>query len=154
MAPNLGRLQEILGYQFADSSLLQAALQAAGANVQVTGIRRPSLEGNRGLALVGDTVLRTIHVEECIRKGLTREKTTNLISKADSNANLNDVGRGLDLHRFVITHPTPGSSVAPKTMADTMEALIGAAFLDGDIGAARIVIEHLSLSPVVKEEKT
>lgn len=56
-----------------------------------------------------------------------------LISRIASNANLNNIGQILNLGRYINRNPSAvGVRVAPATMASTVEAIIGAVYLDSD----------------------
>ena len=50
--------QEIIGRQFNDERLLEAALQAAGSGLPITGAH-DLRDGNKRLALLGDSILKT-----------------------------------------------------------------------------------------------
>jgi len=56
-AAKLEQAEKILGRTFVDQSLLQAALLAAGAGTTLLGTHDIS-EGNKRLALLGDSVLK------------------------------------------------------------------------------------------------
>ena len=58
-----------------------------------------------------------------------------------SNANLNRIGLGLGLERFI------AGSCAGKTVADTVEAILGAIYLDSDIEKVKNVMDALDLIP-------
>lgn len=53
----------IIGYSFTDPLILWEALQAAGSGVTSAGTRRFP-DGNKRLAVLGDTILELVLVEE------------------------------------------------------------------------------------------
>lgn len=61
-----------------------------------------------------------------------------------SNANLDAVGRRNGLDRFV-TLAVGARAVTQKTMTATVEAVVGAAYLDGGMEAAEKVVEKLGI---------
>jgi len=73
------------------------------------------------------------------------ESTTNSIARIVNNANLDRVGRENNLHKYINTNPAQWGSVSPKTMANTVEAIIGAAFRDGGLAAVNLVTVAIGL---------
>lgn len=62
-----------------------------------------------------------------------------------NNNNLAQAGLAIGLDRFVVKNPCQPGQVSPRVMADTVEALIGAAYLDGGAEVAQHVINVLKL---------
>lgn len=56
-------VENIIGYNFSDSLILWEALQAAGSTVRSAGTRRFP-DGNKRLAVLGDTILKLVLVSE------------------------------------------------------------------------------------------
>ena len=56
-------VESIIGYDFDDSLILWEALQAAGSTVRSAGTRRFP-DGNKRLAVLGDTILMLVLVSE------------------------------------------------------------------------------------------
>lgn len=56
-------VQDIIGYNFADPLILWEALQAAGSGNTFAGNRRFP-EGNKRLAVLGDTILQLVLVRD------------------------------------------------------------------------------------------
>ena len=56
-------VESIIGYSFTDPLILWEALQAAGSGVRSAGTRRFA-DGNKRLAVLGDTILKLVLVEE------------------------------------------------------------------------------------------
>ena len=71
-----------------------------------------------------------------------------VVSSVGSNANLDAIGRGHGLDQFVVTNPSSWGAVAPGTMASTVEAILGAVYLDGGMDAVKLVMRTLGLGPV------
>jgi len=71
-----------------------------------------------------------------------------IISKIGANANLDRQARALGLERF-ISGPRGG-----KAVADTVEAILGAIYLDSSMAKAKTVVEALDLlTPVQRVER-
>lgn len=69
-------------------------------------------------------------------------------SATGSNTNLSATGRLHGLERYVVSNPSQWGVVSSGTMADTMEAILGALYLDGGIRSVKRVINTLGLGPV------
>lgn len=64
------------------------------------------------------------------------------------NPNLDRVGKGKGLDQYVNRQGTGASGeVSWKTMADAMEAILGAVYFDGGLGAVKRVMVTLGLVP-------
>jgi ribonuclease-3 len=79
---------------------------------------------------------------------LSPARTNNVVSTRASNAYLAEQGflRGLD--NYVYNNPSQGNFVSDGLMATTMEAILGAVFLesDGNISVFQNVMVFLGLS--------
>ncbi|CAI7676664.1 unnamed protein product [Penicillium pancosmium] len=136
---------EEIPYMFEDERLRDEALEAASA------FSRP--EGNKRLALIGDAVLRLILYMHGYVRGWSTEQMSDLQSKiVGTNVNLSLVGfrRGLDGR----IRPNPAQNyVQEKLMATTVEAIIGAVYIDSgeNIVVTRQFIVNLGLLPDLPE---
>lgn len=140
------RVEDVIGYKFKDNDIVWEALQAAGSVVRQSG-NRSFREGNKRLAIVGDAVLKLALVEDWYDGEEAREMANHILSTVASNANLNKVGRLHGLDELVNTNPSQRHSVSPVTMTATVEAVLGAIYLDGGLDAAKQVIQTLRLGP-------
>jgi ribonuclease-3 len=66
-------IEKILQYHFQDPGLLEEALQADGLTPS-RSLEDPRTYGNRGLALIGDAILRLVVVNDGIELGKTLSK--------------------------------------------------------------------------------
>ena len=74
------------------------------------------------------------------------ERLNRVLSDVGSNTNLNTIGRTNGLEAFINKNPGgPDDYVALSTMASTVEAIIGAVYLDGDLESATGVMQNLGL---------
>ncbi|EME42662.1 hypothetical protein DOTSEDRAFT_73478 [Dothistroma septosporum NZE10] len=128
-------LETILGYSFEDDDILREALWAAGPGSAGT---RKFLEGNKMLALVGDTAMKTILLHHSYTKGRMRGETDRAMQSALCNANLNNVGRANAVGQYIVLNNI-NSTVSKNMMATTVEAVFGAVFEDSgmDLEAMR-----------------
>ena len=135
--PNLDGLQEILGYRFADPGLLELAL----THESYANERQGESGNNERLEFLGDAVLgltvcrylydRHAHLPE----GRLAQIKAHLVS----TSYLARKARALDLGAFLLLGRGEDLSEGrsrKNVLADTLEALIGALYLDGDMDAA------------------
>ncbi|MDH4229689.1 MAG: ribonuclease III [Nitrospirota bacterium] len=138
LEPDLEGLQNSLGYRFADAELLRTALVHRSAPNER---RELCPESNERLEFLGDAVLDLVVAHTLFERfpespegELTRFKAT-LVSEAA----LADIARNLDLGRHLLLgrgeNETQGRE-KPSILADALEAVLGALFLDGGLAAA------------------
>ena len=76
------------------------------------------------------------------------ERLYRVVSDVGSNANLDMIGRDAGLVPLINKHPKDSSNaVSPTTMASTVEAIIGAVYLDSGIKSVATVMQNLGLTP-------
>ncbi|KAL8712971.1 MAG: hypothetical protein Q9220_002831 [cf. Caloplaca sp. 1 TL-2023] len=136
-------VQDIIEYTFNDPYILLEALQAAGAPARHFGGRR-IVDGNKRLAILGDTVLQLVLAEDWYDNGQSRAVFDDARQRLLSNWNLNQIGVQTGLNAFV-NRAAGAPTVSPATMAATVEAIVGAVYLDGDKSAVRAVVQVLGL---------
>lgn len=164
---NMATLQEIatieviIGYPFNDKTLVRQAFTAPGSHTTPN-------DGHRRLALLGDAVMKMALIQHWHQTpGATRGIFDFHLSPAHSdviladgdrvlqavatNDNLNQMGRNANLHGFIIRNPSQAPGViGMRTMADTIEAILGAVYHDAafDLLAVIPVMQNLGLRPV------
>jgi ribonuclease III len=134
----LDALQRRLGYRFTQSALLTRALthRSAGA------------DHNERLEFLGDAVLQTAVSALLFERfagsdegDLTRVRAH--LVREDSLHRL-ALALGLpDVLRLSEGESRGGGALRPSILADALEALIGAAFLEGGFGPARAIVQRL-----------
>ncbi|KFY46875.1 hypothetical protein V494_00285 [Pseudogymnoascus sp. VKM F-4513 (FW-928)] len=134
---------EILtGYIFNDDESLWEALQAPGSNA---AFLYP--EGNKRLAMIGDVVLKLIILDDLRTRNMARGAMDRVVQRIVNNINLERVGRQIHVDQLVNRNPSQQGDVPPRTVADTVEAILGAVYLDSgkDIESVRLVMARLGL---------
>lgn len=138
---------EIFGYKFRDDSLLEEALTTPAYRMAV-----PQARDNQRLEFLGDAVLGLLAADrmyaECPSdgEGPLTVKRARMVSSASLSAAADRLGLAAHLKVNKGGEPVPKGS---KTLADAVEAVIGAAWLDGGLSAAKQVFDALGLSPDV-----
>jgi len=140
-------VEEKLGYQFREHFHLQRALQHR-SHVHLTGNSRN--QSNERLEFLGDAVLGLVVNEylylrfpQCTEGDLTKMK-----SLLVCGSRLSEVAVQLQLGthiRMSRSEAATGGRKRSSILADTMEAIIGAVYLDGGLEAARKVIKNCLL---------
>lgn len=136
-------LERRIGYRFRRRALFEEALRHASA-----AERKPGTGSYQRLEFLGDAVLNLCVAEEMFLRNTEAGEGT--LSRARSavinNRSLVRVGDRIKIARFLAIDPsvkTRGGGVTRKMVADAVEALSGAIFLDGGYQAARaFVLSH------------
>ncbi|KTT20917.1 ribonuclease III [Pseudacidovorax intermedius] len=153
----LAALQARLGHAFSDERLLQRALTH----------RSYSAEHNERLEFLGDSVLG-LAVSHLLYTRLARQAEGDL-SRVRANLVRQDTLHGIaqrlglsSLLRLGEGEARSGGSARPSILADAVEALIGAVYLDAGFGPAQALVQRLyaeieidpRMSAAAKDPKT
>ncbi len=134
----------IFGYTFTDAALLDEALTTPSYRMADGNAR-----DNQRLEFLGDSVLNML-AASCVYKELpdaqegkltiarTHMVSTLALCAAAKRENL--------MPRLKFSKGAQGVSENSKVLADAIEAIFGAAWLDGGIDAAKALFKHLKLS--------
>lgn len=140
-----GRLEEALGHRFGNAELLRQALTH----------RSHSSPHNERLEFLGDSVLDCVVAAvlyqrfPTLREGdLSRQRASLVRQEALAQIALT-LALG-DYLRLGEGELKSGGARRPSILADALEAILGAIYLDGGFDAARTVIEHL-LQPLLDQ---
>ena len=140
---------EFLGHDFADEGLLFEALTTPSCRMM-----SPDIRDNQRLEFLGDAVLGLLAAER-LYAGFPRQQEgsltvmrTHMVSTAALCAAADRQGL---VPRLRIASHLPPLAKNAKTVADAVEAVIGAAYLDGGLPAARAVFERLGLTANAEE---
>ncbi|MCH9807680.1 MAG: ribonuclease III [Alphaproteobacteria bacterium] len=156
----LSKLEDALGYRFNDAALLERALthsSARGANLKPRDNERLEFIGDRVLGLAIAELLGERFPEA--REGELAKKFNQLVRRETCAL----VARRLNLgDHLILSGSEDGSGGRTKDtiLADAMEALLAAVFIDGGFAAARGLIRrlwdatNLALSDRVQDAKS
>ncbi|KAK5676285.1 hypothetical protein LTS10_011097 [Elasticomyces elasticus] len=130
-------VERLTRYRFKDPDRLREALHISASG---------GLHSNRRLALVGDSVLRQILIDNWYPSGAKNGRASSILTEVASNASLAAVANRIGIRQFVKTDQT---TVSGYTLATTIEAIVGAAYLDSgkDWTVAKEVMDGFGLAP-------
>ena len=159
---SLAELQSRLAYTFRDEGLLRLALTHPSL-AHEGGVSVPH---NQRLEFLGDAVLQLILTHELYENfpAFDEGPLTKARAKLVNRRTLAEHARGLGLGAYLILsrgEETSGGRERASTLADAVEALLGAIFLDGGFDAARKFILRefspafgkLSVLPTIENPK-
>jgi len=134
-----GELEKSIGYSFHDKKLIKKAFIHASADLQ---------ESYERLEFLGDAVLELVISEHLFfeKPDYTEGQLTKHRAALVNEAVLVDVARGLSLSECLILgrgERNSGGAEKPSILADAVEALIGAVYIDGGYAAAKSVVHKL-----------
>ena len=135
MTDDRAALQRALGHRFSDAALLELALTHRSADGR----------NNERLEFLGDSLINACVAEALYRRhgDLEEGDLSRLRASLVNQDTLAEVARELDVGSYLILGPgelKSGGYRRPSILADALEALIGAVFLDAGFDAARDAI--------------
>ena len=140
-------LEQELQYRFQNRKLLERALcHRSFANEHRDG----SLENNERLEFLGDSVLGFVAADYLYRRwpDLPEGRLTRIRAKMVREESLRDAAKRLDLGRYLRLgrgEEENGGQEKPSILADAVEAVIAAVYLDGGISAAKTLVKRIIL---------
>lgn len=147
------KLEEKLGYTFRDRSLLENALtHSSYANEN----KSMGLQSNERLEFLGDSVLGMVTADYLFRThpDLPEGDLTRTRAALVCEGSLVEVAHQLELGSYLKLgkgEDAGGGRERPSIVADAVEAVLAAVYLDGGIGSARKIIQKFILDR--EEEK-
>ena len=160
MSPVLGELESILGHSFGNPDLLLRALTHRSlANERVlTGIEkdRPAAADNERLEFLGDAVLGLVVAEAMflLHPEWREGELTRVRAQLVSRQHMAEVATELDLGRHLrLSKGEDRSGLRRKNtvLSNTMEAVIGALFLDGGLDPVRAFVRRHVMADMVEQ---
>ena len=144
---NPGVVEERIGYAFTDRSLLERALTRLAYTLEA-GL--PPDAHMDALATLGDAVINVVVVEAVVvggahDKGAISNRKMNLVNMT----RLRGLAEGLDLGDYVRWGKGEAAQAvwtSGRVLAECLEALVGAVYLDGGMEAAAGVLRRLGLT--------
>lgn len=138
-------LQKPLGYSFKNLSLLKEALTHRSFVNENLGSELPH---NERLEFLGDAVLTLTLSDLLLKKypDLQEGSLSRIRAGQVNERKLADLALQLDLGDYLLIgkgEEMTGGREKPSILANTLEALLGAVFLDGGFKAASLLVDHL-----------
>ncbi len=151
---NLGSPELYLGYSFQTPSLLRTALtHSSRAHERNEDHRDPTLD-NEQLEFLGDAVLSLLAAQALLDEFPNAEEgnLTRLRSSIVSREHLAPVARRLQIGRHMLLgrgEDKSGGRRKPALLADALEAVIAAIYLDGGLEVARAFVKKQIVDPAL-----
>ncbi|KAK2882485.1 hypothetical protein FQN49_000315 [Arthroderma sp. PD_2] len=136
-------VEGLLNYTFEDKNLPYQALSLPGAGSYAAG--------NRSLAQVGDAAIRLSLLSEGYLRGMARGRISAILGRNTNNTNLAGVGVRNNLGQYIYGNNSQGGVISPGSMATTVEALIGAVYLDSNKNMDKVQISMTALGLSLSE---
>src|SRR5271170_803470 len=151
----MSTLQERIGHEFADPRLLERALTHSSLAFE-KGAAAADASDNEQLEFLGDAVVGLIAADSLYHRypELKEGELTRLRAGLVSRQHLGQVGLKLDLGANLFLGKGEERSGGRKKMAllaNCLEAVIGAIYLDGGLGEARVFVEKWVVEHYVSE---
>jgi ribonuclease-3 len=151
---SLAELERIIGYTFRDQNLLRLAMSHPSLRYDGnTGVE----ECNQRLEFLGDAVIQLVISNTLYQRMHKQDEglLTKLRATLVSARALAKVAREINLGPFLLlarSELANGGRERESALADAMEAMFGALFLDGGLNAATLVAERLFSAMVLDQE--
>jgi ribonuclease III len=139
-------LEEQLGYHFVDKRYLARALTRKAHALELKQ-RHIDCADQEIYRTLGDAVLKAILIEFLISHGASsRKEITTRKIELEREENLALIGQRIGLGaalKLGVGEQQQGADKQPYVLAESLEAVIGAVYLDGGFNCARKTIKHL-----------
>ena len=136
-------IERRLHYVFVDNYLLIRALTRKSYAMEKRQ-RGEDCNDQEVFRTLGDAVLKTVLVDMLVHSGFrTREEITNKKAELERQETLAQIGSAIDIAEFIRMGEGEKKQKAeqqPKVIAETLEALIAAIYLDDGFSRAKIAI--------------
>ena len=148
---SLDQIQAKLGYEFTDQSLLLLSLTHTSYAAERQAGRR---ESNERLEYLGDAILKAVIADRLMRllQLADEGRLSKLSAQILSGRALAEAALTLDLQRYIkLGHgeEISGGRTRRRNLAGTMEAVIGAIYIDGGFNQARDFIVRV-MEPIIE----
>lgn len=146
----LEELEARLGHSFANRKLLRQALTHRSLTREGTGA--PG-EDNERLEFLGDAVVGLAVAESLYLRypELSEGDLTRLRGALVSRRNLGQVARQLELGKYLLlgrSEENSGGRGKPALLANAIEAVLGALFLDAGVDVVRRLVDRVVIEPL------
>ena len=135
--------EKILGYSFSDKNFLNRALTRKAYALEQKQ-RNQECEDQETLSTLGDAVLKAVLIDLLIKSGCkTSDEITSKKKELERKESLARISQDLGIGHFIklgAGEKKQKANEEPYVLAETLEALIGAIYLDGGYDASKDVI--------------
>lgn len=147
MSASIEQLEKLIGYSFRNIQLLERALTHRSFSGE-----HSYAEDNERLEFLGDAVLELIVSEILMSRyeDYAEGRLTKLRAQLVSADNLSEEAKRFDLGNYLRlgkAETNSGGRTKKALLADTLEALIAAVYLDSDLDTTRALVTRLLTSP-------
>ena len=148
MSANLAEIEAAIGFVFGRREWLTRALTHSSHRGEA-GLERVPEADNEQLEFLGDAVLGLVVSEHLFRTcpDFDEGRLSNVKSRLVNRAHLADVARRLGIGRQLVMgrgEEHSGGREKASLLANALEALLGAIYLDGGVDAVRaVVLKHI-----------
>ena len=151
MTPRLAQLENLIGHKFADPKLLERSItHRSWAYENVPGESEETIRAleNESMEFVGDSVLGLV-IAEKLYEAHPRDNEGDLTlmkHRLVSTTTLAQIAEGMSLGayvRFGRGEEKTGGRKKQALLANTLEAVIAAVFMDGGYTAARVFVSRI-----------
>lgn len=136
-------IEKNIGYSFSDKNLLNRGLTRKAYALEQKQ-RNHDCEDQEVFRTLGDAVLKAVLVDLLIKSGCkTRDEITSKKIRLEREETLAKISQDLGIGPFIklgVGEEKQKANEEPKVLAETLEALIGASYLDGGYSASKGVI--------------
>ena len=155
MKPSYKTLEQAIGYRFRKKALLELALTHPSFRYE----NSDSTDDNQRLEYLGDAVLSLISAEHLFKtKPDAREgDMSKLRSRLTQDRTLARIGAGIGISDYLLLghgEEKNGGAKRASNLADAVEAVIGAAWMDGGAKAAGKIFKNVFLPELEKLQNT
>jgi ribonuclease III len=151
MRAELKLLEAALGYRFRDGELLRRALTHKSLVFETSTAGEPPLADNEQIEFLGDSILGFLISEELLKRypSLPEGRLSKLKAFLVSEVHLHEVAQGLALGGYLFLgrgEEMSGGRTKKTLLANAVEALIAALYLDGGMDQPRNFVERFVLA--------
>lgn len=145
---SLSELERRLNYRFSNRAYL---IEAITHRSYARGVRNDEVDSYERIEFLGDAVLGLVVTAFLYRKfeGQREGNLTKIKAALVNERSLAQVAKQLELGEFILLSPEEeqgGGRNRRSILADACEALFGAVYLDGGLGAATKLVHRLIIS--------
>jgi ribonuclease-3 len=159
MRAELGTLESSVNHRFSNPALLDRALTHSSAANESRAGAGPALSDNEPLEFLGDSILGFLVAEALMQRSpeATEGELSRIKAHLVSAAHLHGVARRLDLGRYLElgrSEEMSGGRAKKTLLADALEAVIAAIYLDGGMEPVRrFVAANVLDAPLGSDEE-